>query len=115
MLSIDLICVPTVREPDGLALSSRNRYLTPEARAQATVLWKSLSAAQDLFNTGERNAHRLETAMMRTIQLAPMARVDYAEIANPSTLEPATEARRGDVALLAVRIGKTRLIDNLIL
>jgi pantoate--beta-alanine ligase len=112
---IEIVSVPTVREPDGLALSSRNRYLDPDERAQASVLWKALSIAQDLFNEGERNTHRLETAMMRAVQLAPMARLDYAEIANPETLEPAFEAKRGDIALLAARIGSTRLIDNLFL
>jgi len=112
---IEIVSVPTVREPDGLACSSRNRSLSPDERIQATVLWKALSTAQDLFNAGEHNTHRLETAMLRTIRLAPTARFDYAEIANAETLEPSVEAERGDVALLAVRIGKTRLIDNLIL
>ena len=112
---IEIVSVPTVREPDGLACSSRNRHLSPEARAQATVLSKALNTAQDLFNEGERNTHRLETTMMRTIQLAPMARLDYAEIADAETLEPAVEARRGDIVLLAVHMGKIRLIDNLIL
>jgi pantoate--beta-alanine ligase len=112
---IEIVPVPTVRDPDGLALSSRNRFLSGEERAQATVLWKALTAAQDLFNEGERNAHRLETAMMRTIQFAPAARVDYAEIADAATLHPVHKIKRGDVALLAVHIGKTRLIDSLIL
>jgi pantoate--beta-alanine ligase len=112
---IEIVPAPTVREPDGLALSSRNRYLSPEERAQATVLWKALNTAQDLFNAGERNAHRLETAMLRAVQLAPAARLDYAEIADAETLEPVTEVKRGHVALIAAYIGKTRLIDNLIL
>jgi len=113
--SIEIVSVPTVREPDGLALSSRNRYLSTEERVQATVLWKALSTAQDLFNGGERNSHRLETTMIRTLQLAVRARLDYVEIADTKTLEPAVEAKRGDIALLAVRFGSTRLIDNLIL
>lgn len=111
----EVVPVPIVREPDGLALSSRNQYLTGEERAQATVLCKAINVAQNLFNEGERNAHRLETAMLRTVQLAPAARLDYAEIADASTLEPATEVKRGNVALLAAYLGKTRLIDNLIL
>jgi pantoate--beta-alanine ligase len=112
---IEIVSVPTTREPDGLALSSRNQYLSPEERAQATVLWKALNAALHLFNEGERNAHRLETAMLRAVQLAPAARLDYAEIAHADTLEPATEVKRGNIALVAAHIGKTRLIDNLIL
>jgi pantoate--beta-alanine ligase len=112
---VQVVPVPTARESDGLAMSSRNQYLDPAERVQATVLWKALSAAQDLFNQGEHNTHRLTTAMGRAVSLAPSARLDYAEIADPETLEPRTEARRGDVALLAAYIGKTRLIDNLIL
>jgi pantoate--beta-alanine ligase len=113
--SIRIVPVATVRESDGLALSSRNQYLAGEERAQATVLWKALNSAQDLFNGGERNARRLETAMSRAIQLAPLARLDYAEIVDADTLESVHETKRGNVALLAAHIGKTRLIDNLIL
>jgi pantoate--beta-alanine ligase len=112
---IQIIGVETVREHDGLALSSRNRRLTPTERAQASVLYKGLKFAQDLFNAGERNAHRLEAAIMKAVELAPSARLDYAEIAQPDTLEPVFEASRGDVALVAAYVGKTRLIDNLIL
>ncbi|MCG3147662.1 MAG: Pantothenate synthetase [Verrucomicrobiae bacterium] len=112
---IQIVPVPTVREPDGLALSSRNQYLSAEERAQAVVLYRALGIAQDLFNGGEHNAHRLQTAMQRTIQLAPAARLDYVEIVESETLLPVHEAKAGNVALLAVHIGKTRLIDNLIL
>jgi pantoate--beta-alanine ligase len=112
---IEMVGVPTVREADGLACSSRNQYLSPAERAQATVLHKALHVAQDLFNDGETNAHRLEGAMMRTLELAPAARTDYAEIADAETLEPVTEIRRGQVALVAAYVGRTRLIDNLIL
>jgi pantoate--beta-alanine ligase len=112
---IEVVGVPTLRESDGLALSSRNKYLSTEERAQALVLWKALNVALDLFNSGEINSHRLEAAIGRTIQLAPSARLDYADIVNADTLEPVTEARRGDVILLAVNVGTTRLIDNLTL
>ena len=112
---IEIVSVPTVREPDGLAVSSRNQFLTPEERVQATVLWKALNVALDLFNEGEPNAHRLTAAMQRTVQLAPAARLDYAEIADAETLEPVSEAKRGNVALIAAYIGKTRLIDNSVL
>jgi len=112
---IEIIGAPTVREPDGLALSSRNRYLQPEERAQATVVSKALNIGLDLFNAGEINSHRLETAMIRAIQLAPAARLDYVEIVNAQTLQPVVEAKRGDVILSAVFIGKTRLLDNLTL
>jgi pantoate--beta-alanine ligase len=78
-------------------------------------LWKALNVAQDMLNAGETNGHRLETAMLRTIELAPSARLDYAEIVHAETFEHAREVKRGDVALIAAHIGKTRLIDNLIL
>jgi|YelNatPaOPRAMG01_1025707.scaffolds.fasta_scaffold05922_9 pantoate--beta-alanine ligase len=110
---IEIVPVPTVREADGLACSSRNQYLSPMERAQATVLWKALNVAHDLFKGGERNARRLEAAMMRALELAPSARPDYVKIVHPESLEPVGEAQRGSVALVACYIGKTRLIDNL--
>ena len=112
---IEIMPVPTVREADGLAMSSRNQYLSPSERAQATVLWKSLNIACDLLNHGETNARNLQTSMARAVELAPAARLDYAEIADPETLEPRQEVKRGDVALIAVSVGTTRLIDNLVL
>lgn len=112
---IEIISVPIVRDPDGLAVSSRNQYLDALHRAQATVLSKALNVASDLFNEGEHNAHRLEAAMTRTVELAPAARLDYCEVADAETLEPSSEVKRGDVALVAAYVGKTRLIDNLIL
>ena len=112
---IEIVPVPTVREPDGLAASSRNQHLTSAERAQATVLWKALSVARDMFNGGEHSVHRLEAAILRTVSLAPVARLDYAAIADAETLEPVHEAKHGDVVLVAAHMGKTRLIDNVIL
>jgi pantoate--beta-alanine ligase len=112
---IEIVPVATVREPNGLAMSSRNQQLSGAERAQATVLWKALNVAHDLFNEGEHNTHRLEAAMQRTIALAPSARLDYAHIVNAESLEPVHEVERGNVALVAAHIGKIRLIDNLIL
>jgi pantoate--beta-alanine ligase len=112
---VGIVPVPTIREPDGLALSSRNQSLTTSERAQATVLWKSLNMARDLFNEGEHDPHRLESAMQRAIALAPSARLDYAQIADAESLEPVPEVQRGNVALIAAHVGKVRLIDNLIL
>ncbi|MGA2604129.1 MAG: pantoate--beta-alanine ligase [Verrucomicrobiia bacterium] len=112
---IQIVAVPTVREPDGLAMSSRNQRLSGTERVQATVLWKALSVARDLFTEGEQNAHRLEAAMQRTVGLAPAARLDYAQIVDGETLEPVAKVQQGNVALVAVHVGKVRLIDNLIL
>jgi pantoate--beta-alanine ligase len=113
--AIEVVGVPTVREADGLALSSRNQRLSDTERAQATVLWKALGMARDLFNEGERNVHRLQTAMSRAVELAPSARLDYAQVVDAETLEPVNDVQHGNIALIAAHVGKTRLIDNLAL
>jgi len=111
---IEVLPVPIVREADGLALSSRNRYLNPPERAQATILWQALSTAQKLFATGEYRTAQLQASLLRTLQLAPAIRLDYAEIVSAATLEPVTDVKTGAVALLAAHFGQTRLIDNAI-
>jgi|ERR1017187_5154694 pantoate--beta-alanine ligase len=112
---IEIIPVPTVREPDGLAMSSRNQLLSAGERAQASVLWKALQVVGDLFNEGEHNARRLEAAMQRTVSLAPSARLDYAHVVDAESLKTVPQVQRGCVALIAAHIGKVRLIDNLVL
>jgi pantoate--beta-alanine ligase len=108
------IC-PTVREPDGLAMSSRNRYLTPEERVQATVLKRSLDLAQQIWNQGERSPSELCRAMISLVETQPLARVDYVEMLDAETLGPMVSANRPAVAAVAVHFGKARLIDNLVL
>ncbi len=103
---------PTVREPDGLAMSSRNRYLGPAARERALVLWKSLCLARDLVGQGCRDAQTVTDHMRELILSAGAASIDYVAIADPETLQPVTVIDRPVVALLAVRIDNTRLIDN---
>jgi pantoate--beta-alanine ligase len=112
---IEIVPVPTVREPDGLAMSSRNAQLSTAERTQAAVLSKALRVAHDLFKEGEQRAHHLEAAMQRTISLAPSVRLDYAQIVDGETLEPAMKVQHGHVALIAAHVGKVRLIDNAIL
>lgn len=114
-LPLTIRVCPIVREPDGLAMSSRNRYLAPDERQRATVLYQSLTQAANLVAQGETNASRITEAMRRTIQAANPKQIDYVAIADPETLEPVETIRGRTVALLAVRIGKTRLIDNMIL
>jgi len=106
---------PIVREPDGLALSSRNRYLSPAARQRATVLWKSLQQAGALVASGERDAARIVARMREVLHTAEDARIDYAVLVDPETLAPVEALDRPVLAALAVRIENTRLIDNAIL
>ena len=114
-LGVRIVICPTAREPDGLALSSRNAYLGAEDRKAAPVLYRSLCRARDLFHGGECQAEALEAAMLETLAGEPRASVDYAAVVKPGTLEPAADAGAGSVALVAARIGPARLIDNLIL
>jgi pantoate--beta-alanine ligase len=106
-----------VREPDGLALSSRNRYLGPEERRAAVVLSKALDLARSAVRRGERNAGQVRQIMRMVIESEPLAQLDYAEVADAETLLPLVALEPGcrAVALLAVRFGATRLIDNAIL
>jgi pantoate--beta-alanine ligase len=110
---IDLIIGPTVREADGLALSSRNVYLTPQQREQAPVLWQALQRAQSLIFAGERRAAIIESAMREQLKSAPDAEIDYAVAVDRRTLEPLSELAGPILLLLAVRFGSTRLLDNL--
>lgn len=111
---IEIVVAPIVREPDGLAMSSRNVYLSPEERTQATVLFKSLQMAKRMIIEGERRTSVIISEMMELITAQPSATVDYISIAHSETLEECVTLTSGEPVLisLAVRIGKTRLIDN---
>lgn len=106
---------PIVRENDGLAMSSRNRYLSEEERRQAVVLKKSLDRAALLLSQGDRNVQSLRQAIIREIETAPLGRLDYAEILDARTLEAMNEVDRSAVAAVAVHFGRARLIDNMLL
>jgi pantoate--beta-alanine ligase len=112
-LDTNIVACPIVREADGLALSSRNAYLDADERRAATVLHRALEAARGEMAAGARDALQLQTVMRRVLESEPLAAVDYAEIADADTFEPVTRVRRACYLLLAVFIGKTRLIDNL--
>ena len=114
-MNLEIIVAPTVREADGLAMSSRNTYLNSEERKAALVLWKSINLAQQLCSRGERNANYLRQEMIALISKEPLARIDYVSIADTETLEELGEANAPALVSLAVYIGKTRLIDNLLL
>jgi len=114
-LDAEIVVCPIVREADGLALSSRNAYLSDAERKAATVLHRALVAARNELSAGVRDAMQLQTAMRRIIEAEPLAMVDYAEIVSADTFEPVVQVARPSYALLAVFIGKTRLIDNLLI
>jgi pantoate--beta-alanine ligase len=111
---VDVRPCPTVREADGLAMSSRNSYLNAEERRAAGILFRALGAAGQRFKSGEREAPMLRHAMSEVLQTEPLARVDYVALADPETFRPIEGVITGSaLLLLAVRIGSTRLIDNL--
>lgn len=112
---IEIVVCPTTREPDGLAMSSRNVYLDPEQRTAATVLFRSLSAAKRLYEKGERDAEKLRQAMKDVLAGEPRAEVQYVSCADYETLEELEEIKGKTLLSMAVFIGKTRLIDNFVL
>ena len=112
---LEIIGEPTVREPDGLALSSRNVYLSPEERAQAPVLRRALLLAKQRADAGERSASRLRRVLEKELATAPLARIDYAEIVDADDLQTIKTLDRPTLAALAVKFGRTRLIDNQVL
>jgi pantoate--beta-alanine ligase len=114
-LPIQIITCETIREPDGLAMSSRNRYLSDSERSRALSLNRALNAAITMVESGCRIATDIELEMMRILNDAPVDSVDYARIVHGDTLEPLSEIASPAVAIIAARLGTTRLIDNCIL
>ncbi len=110
--SVEIVVCPIVREADGLALSSRNRYLTAEQRTRATILHRALDAAAGLHAQGERNAQALIATMLQMLASEPTVVVEYAAVVDPDTLLPLAETTRGALIAVAARLGETRLIDN---
>jgi pantoate--beta-alanine ligase len=108
----EIVVCPIVREPDGLALSSRNAYLRPDERRAATALYRSLDAVRAEIVAGERDAARLLISLRRVLDAEPKVAIDYAEIVDAETLEPVMSLRKNCYVLLAARVGSTRLIDN---
>lgn len=109
---VEIVACPIVREPDGLALSSRNRYLTPEQRSRATILHRALDASADLHSHGERSSHALTATMLRVFTAEPSVKVEYAAVVDPDTLLPLADTARGALIAVAAHFGETRLIDN---
>ncbi|TAH50180.1 MAG: pantoate--beta-alanine ligase [Chloroflexota bacterium] len=114
-IPVEIVVGETVREADGLAMSSRNAYLSVEERNAASVLYRALCAARDAFLRGERDGDRLRAVMRETLQQEPRANVEYVSAADPITLQELEEIQDGVLLSLAVRFGTTRLIDNFLL
>ena len=114
-MNLEVITLATVREPDGLAMSSRNTYLNPEERQAALVLYQALTLAQQLWSQGEKDVEKLRQEILTLIQKQPLANVDYVSIANAETLDELDRVTPPVLISLAVKIGKTRLIDNVVL
>jgi len=112
---VDVVGYPTVREKDGLAMSSRNIYLSPQERAAALSLSRALKQAESLVRQGERESKRIVAAVRAEIEEAPLARIEYARVCDTETLEEVATVEGAAVLALAVRVGKARLIDNTIL
>jgi pantoate--beta-alanine ligase len=114
-MNLEMVIVPTVREKDGLAMSSRNVYLSPEERQQAPVLYKALIMAHVMWVEGEKDSQKLRQAMIDLIRQKPLGKIEYISIADAITLKESEKADPPAVISLAVKFGKTRLIDNILL
>ncbi len=114
-MDVELIVAPIVREADGLALSSRNEYLTAEQRRQALVLHRALQQVEACANSGQSSAEKLRSAALAVLATEPAAKLDYFEIVHPDTLDPLGDVAQGALAAVAASFGSTRLIDNLLL
>ena len=112
---IEIVICPIVREPDGLAMSSRNVYLDPEQRQAATVLYRSLCAARNAYENGERDAEKLRQIMKDVLATEPLAQMQYVSCADYDTLEELETVTGKTLLSMAVFLGKTRLIDNFVL
>lgn len=113
--NVEIVIEPTVREPDGLAMSSRNKYLNPAQRTAATVLYRALSQAKDAYEQGERSGRALRRLMTETIAAEPLARLDYVSATDPRSLAELDDIANGVLLSMAVFFGRTRLIDNMLL
>lgn len=112
---VEIMVGATVREVDGLAMSSRNAYLDPAERKAATVLSRALNNAKSAFQAGQQNAETLRTLMSKTIETEPLAKLQYISCADPRTLQELERIENGALLSMAVFVGKTRLIDNIVL
>lgn len=113
-MPLEIVTCPTIREPDGLAMSSRNTYLNKEQRQAATVLYKALRLTEELYDSGERDANIIRRKMTELIEAEPLSEIDYVSVADAETLQELDKIRGEALVSLAVKIGRTRLIDNVV-
>lgn len=111
---MEIVVCPTVREPDGLATSSRNRYLSPQERDQAPVIYRALQRCRELVGGGERDAARIAEEMQEVLREVPAFRVEYVSIVDAASLEPVDRLQSKTLVAMAGRLGSTRLIDNIV-
>ncbi|MBI5198125.1 MAG: pantoate--beta-alanine ligase, partial [Nitrospirae bacterium] len=109
---LEVVFCPTVREPDGLSMSSRNAFFNQEERQAAAVLYRALKGAEETYRSGEVRATYLQNVLRRVLESEALAAIEYIQVVHPETLQETEEAREGTILALAVKIGKTRLIDN---
>ena len=114
-MDLEIVCLPTLRQADGLAMSSRNAYLNTAQRKAATVLYRALLKAKEMRQAGEHDSETIRRAMMEMIQAEPLAKIDYVSIADTISLQELEQIHSQALVSLAVRFGKTRLIDNIVL
>jgi pantoate--beta-alanine ligase len=114
-MDVNIVVLPTAREPDGLAMSSRNSYLNADDRRKAAVIHRALSAAEHMAKAGGKEPEKLKNKMLAVLREVPGIEIDYVEVADPENLMPLASAKDSMALLVAVRIGSTRLIDNLVI
>jgi len=114
-MNVEVVSVPTVREADGLAMSSRNTYLNPAERNAALIVSKSIQLAQSLWTRGERNANKIKQQLVQMVQNEPLAKIDYISIADDDSLDEVDIINGRALVSMAVWVGKTRLIDNIVI
>jgi pantoate--beta-alanine ligase len=114
-MDVEVVVLPTVREPDGLAMSSRNSYLNADERSAAAVVYRALSSGEYLVRTGVRETEKVKNKVLAVLREVPGIAIDYVEVADQESLEPLAAINGKGVILVAIRVGRTRLIDNLVL
>ncbi len=114
-MDVEVVVLPTAREPDGLAMSSCNSYLNADERSAAAVVYRALSSAEHLVRTGVRETEKVKNKVLAVLREVPGIVIDYVEVADQESLEPLADINGKGVILVAVRLGRTRLIDNLVL